>query len=96
MYISADYARAQAKLLCGICSLCTMNTITLSFSKDELRSKFLSLKTPQDIADLLEIDLQRLYYHIYIVPESARYTKFDIPKRRGGVRTISAPATSWP
>ncbi len=71
-----------------------MNTITLSSSKDELRTKFLSLTTPQDIADLLEIDLQHLYYHIYIVPEAVRYISFDIPKRRGRVRTISAPATA--
>ena len=71
-----------------------MNTIKLSFSKDELRTKFFSLTTPQDIADLLEIDLKRLFYHIYIVPESVRYTQFDIPKRRGGLRTISTPSTA--
>lgn len=71
-----------------------MNTIKLSFSKDELRTKFFSLTTPQDIADLLEIDLKRLFYHIYIVPKSVRYTQFDIPKRRGGLRTISTPSTA--
>ena len=66
----------------------------LSSSTDELRSKFYALEKPQDIADLLEIDLQRLHYHIYIAPKSSRYTVFDIPKRAGGVRTISAPATA--
>lgn len=68
--------------------------VGLSSSPDELRTKFNALKTPQNIVDLLEISLERLYYHIYIVPESARYTTFDIPKRRGGVRTISAPVTA--
>lgn len=68
--------------------------VELSSSPDELRAGFSALKTPQDIADLIEISLERLYYHIYIVPESARYTTFEIPKRRGGVRTISAPVTA--
>lgn len=69
-------------------------SIKLSASPPELRSKFYGLKTPKDVADLLEIDLQRLYYHIYIVPESSRYTTFDILKRHGGFRTISAPVTA--
>jgi RNA-directed DNA polymerase len=68
--------------------------VRLSSSPDDIRTKFSALRTPQDIADLLEINLKRLYYHIYIVPESARYNRFDIPKRRGGVRTISAPVTA--
>jgi len=70
-----------------------MDTLVLKANPEELRTKFLSISSPQDIADLLEIDLKRLYYHIYVVPESSRYTTFDIPKRRGGVRTISSPAT---
>ena len=69
-------------------------SLRLSSSPEELRKKFYSLKTPQDVADLLEIDLQRLHYHIYIVSEASRYTSFEIPKRYGGVRTISAPATA--
>jgi RNA-directed DNA polymerase len=66
----------------------------LSSSPDELRSKFYALEKPQDVADLLEIDLRRLRYHIYIAPKSSRYSIFDIPKRAGSVRTISAPATA--
>lgn len=69
-------------------------SVRLSPSPDELRSKFYALRTPQDVAELVEVDLQRLYYHIYIVPKASRYTKFDIRKRSGGVRTISAPITS--
>ena len=69
-------------------------SVKLSAKPDELCGKFYALKTPQDVADLLEIDLQRLYYHIYIVRESSRYTTFDIPKRYGGHRTISAPVTA--
>ena len=66
----------------------------LSSSPDELRSKFYALEKPQDIADLLEIDLQRLHYHIYKTSKTSRYSIFNIPKRAGGLRTISAPATA--
>jgi RNA-directed DNA polymerase len=71
-----------------------MNELTLRRNPDELRAKFFTLKTPQDIADLLEIDLYRLYYHIYRVDDSLRYTVFQVPKKRGGTRTISTPATA--
>ncbi len=71
-----------------------MNSTKLSLSKEELRAKFFSLTTPQDIADLLEIDLKRLFYHLYILPDTVRYIQFDIPKKRGGLRTISAPSTA--
>ncbi len=71
-----------------------MDTTKLSLSKDELHPKFISLTTPRDIADLLEVDLKRLFYHIYIVPDTVRYIQFDIPKKRGGLRTISAPSTA--
>lgn len=68
--------------------------LRLSASPEELRRRFYSLRTAQDVADLLEIELERLYYHLYIVSESSRYTTFDIPKRTGGTRTISAPVTA--
>jgi len=69
-------------------------SIELLASTDELRKKFFSLKTVDDIASLFEIDLNHLYYHIYVVPESSRYTTFDIKKKSGGIRTISAPSTA--
>ena len=69
-------------------------SVKLSAIPEELRRKFYDLRAPQGVADLLEVDLQRLYYHIYIVAESSRYTTFDIPKKSGGTRTISAPATA--
>jgi RNA-directed DNA polymerase len=69
-------------------------SLVLSASGDELRRKFFALQTPQDVAELLEIDYSRLVYHLYIVPDSRRYTTFEIPKKSGGVRRISAPATA--
>ena len=69
-------------------------SLTLSASSDELVKQFFALRTRKDVAELLEIDDSRLVYHLYIVPPSKRYTTFDIPKKSGGVRGISAPATA--
>ena len=69
-------------------------SLTLSASGDELVKQFFALRTRQDVAELLEIDDSRLVYHLYIVQPSERYTTFDIPKKSGGVRGISAPATA--
>lgn len=69
-------------------------SLVLSADGDELCRKFFALQTPQDIAGLLEVDHSRLIYHLYIVPDSSRYITFEIPKKSGGVRRISAPATA--
>ncbi len=69
-------------------------SLRLSADPEELKSKFVALKTPQDIADLLEIDRAHLNYHLYISPRSTRYTTFEIPKRSGGTRKITTPVTA--
>ena len=69
-------------------------SLTLSASPREFRGQFLALRTAQDVADLLEVDLKRLIYHLYRVPRSQHYTTFDIPKKSGGIRRISAPVTA--
>jgi len=66
----------------------------LSAEPEELKNRFLALKTVKDIADLLEIDRNHLNYHLYISPPSKRYTTFDIPKKSGGTRRISTPVTA--
>jgi len=58
-------------------------------SDDELKQRFGSLSTLADIALLLEIPAKTLAYYAY---KNRAYTTFEIPKRRGGTRTISAPA----
>lgn len=45
----------------------------------------------QDIAVLLGFKPKALAYVLYIKPVGERYKKFEIPKRSGGSRTISAP-----
>lgn len=69
-------------------------SLTLSSSPDDLRRKFLAMKTPQDVAALLDVEYNRLVYHIYKFPLAKRYTTFHIAKKSGGIRSISAPATA--
>lgn len=66
----------------------------LTADPKELYEKFFQLKTRQDVANLLEVDLQVLKYHLYISSPSSRYRTFSIPKRSGGSRKISSPATA--
>lgn len=47
-----------------------------------------------DIASLLEINLQDLTYILYKKPENKKYISFEIPKKSGGKRQISAPTNS--
>jgi RNA-directed DNA polymerase len=71
-----------------------MSNLILYKDCNELEHTFLSLKTPRDIASLLEVSYDRLVYHLYKVPEDGRYLNFAIPKKSGGARTISAPKTA--
>ncbi|RMF52312.1 MAG: RNA-directed DNA polymerase [Bacteroidetes bacterium] len=65
----------------------------LKGTPDQLREAFLKLRSPRDVAELLDVRYDRLVYHIYVVPEAKRYTVFHIPKKSGGQREILAPAT---
>lgn len=47
--------------------------------------------TLSEVAKLLEVKPAMLSYNLYIKGMALRYSKFDIPKRTGGTRTISAP-----
>jgi len=69
-------------------------SFVLSKGADELTERFFALSTPRDVASLLEIDYARLVYHLYKVPPHEKYVTFQVPKRSGGSRTISAPATA--
>lgn len=62
---------------------------------EELSKRFFELSTRLDLANLLGITEQQLIYHVYIDRRRQRqYINFTIPKKSGGVRTISAPQTS--
>jgi RNA-directed DNA polymerase len=71
----------------------TQAGLELTRSDQEIRSRFVTLATRRDVADLLEVTYGHLTAILY-GPEKYRiYSKFDIAKRSGGPRQISAPPT---
>jgi RNA-directed DNA polymerase len=71
----------------------TTNTTKLNGSDDELRVAFGGLTSKRDVAGLLEVDYPVLAYHLYKSPRDSRYKTFNIPKKSGGLREITAPVT---
>ena len=69
-------------------------SLVLTASPEELREKFSLLRARSHIAELLDIDIETLIYHLYRVPEDKKYKTFEIPKSYGGTRTISAPIST--
>lgn len=45
----------------------------------------------ESLARLLNVQPKKLSYIIYKLKDEDRYTQFEIPKKRGGSRTITAP-----
>ena len=66
--------------------------VLLNKSPEEARKEFFALKTPKDIAKLLEVNYKTLNYHLYY-HHGTNYTTFSIPKKNGGERLICAPIT---
>ena len=50
-----------------------------------------ALETPFDVARFLGVAHSAMIYMLYKAPPQARYRTFEIPKRTGGMRLISAP-----
>jgi RNA-directed DNA polymerase len=69
-------------------------SINLQSTPEEMRQRFLSLTTRKDIAVLLDVDIAKFNYLLYVLPESNHYISFTILKNSGGLREISAPITS--
>jgi RNA-directed DNA polymerase len=53
--------------------------------------RFSALATPQDVAVLLGVSWEKLRHLLYRLNDSQRYRHFDLPKKSGGKRWISAP-----
>ena len=69
-------------------------SLVLTATPEELREKFFLMRDRSHAAELLDIDIKTLIYHLYRVPEGKKYKTFEIPKSLGGTRTISAPITT--
>ncbi|NOT77204.1 MAG: RNA-directed DNA polymerase [Cyclobacteriaceae bacterium] len=57
----------------------------------ELTDRFLAIKTPRQLAKVLDVEFKILTYYLYKVPELKKYNEFDIRKRNGNARRIIAP-----
>jgi RNA-directed DNA polymerase len=67
--------------------------MSVKLESTDLKEKFYSLASFQDLADLLEIPKNKLYYYTYKTGRKDHYKKFLIPKRSGGYRIIYSPST---
>jgi RNA-directed DNA polymerase len=70
----------------------TATPIPLATAEGELREKFFALNTRRDVADLLAVTERELIYVLY--RGGKKYQEFEVPKRSGGSRLISAPVGS--
>ena len=66
-------------------------SITLEHSPEAMRSSFLALQEPSDVAEMLDVKYNDLIYWIYRTPERDRYTTFSILKKNGSARHIDTP-----
>jgi RNA-directed DNA polymerase len=66
-------------------------SVHLSKAPQQLKEEFIKLKTRKNIADLLELTVKQLNFHLYVLPLEKRYAVLKIAKKSGGVREISAP-----
>ena len=64
---------------------------TSAISSGLLAKKFSSLKTRHDVADLLNITDKGLRHLLYVLPKDVLYRTFEIKKKTGGMREITAP-----
>lgn len=69
-------------------------SLELETTPAELRARFNALSSSQDVADLLDVRHDRLVYHLYGLPDEAKYARFTLKKAGGGTRIILAPRTS--
>ena len=68
--------------------------IKLTKNPEQLEENFYNLSSREAIADLLEISDKDLIYYLYRLPDIKKYYSFEIQKKNGKPRIISAPTTS--
>lgn len=63
--------------------------VTLNASDEELVNKFKKMKNFDDVCETLEVTRKHLHYILF--DQKNKYSSFSIPKKNGGIRTITAP-----
>jgi RNA-directed DNA polymerase len=66
----------------------------VSYSDDELKTRFSKLTDRDSVADLLEVPRSKLAYHLFKSRPAAKYQTFHLTKKSGGTRTILAPVSA--
>lgn len=66
----------------------------LTRANDEVKQMFYLLDTKADIAELLEIPLNRLAWHLHVKSSDSHYALAEIPKKSGGYRKIEVPVSA--
>lgn len=64
----------------------------LTTDLDVAKNRFIGLKTPQDVANILEIPVGQLVYILY--SQKQNYTSFSVKKKSGKSRLIESPNSS--
>ena len=62
-------------------------------SSQVLRDEFFKIQSRDDVAELLELSTKQLNFHLYVLSPEKKYKVFTVPKKSGGTRQISAPAS---
>jgi len=65
-----------------------------NYDLEEIWEEFSKLEDNRDLANLLEINPSTLNYYAYRLNKEKQYKKYEIPKRKGGVRIIHAPISN--
>ena len=65
-----------------------------SLTPEQIKEGFLALRSPRDVAQLLNVAYPRLIYHTSLSDDPRSYASFNIPKKNGGNRKITCPVSA--
>lgn len=66
-----------------------------SLSKDDLKTTFENLRDGRDVAAALDLSYNQLRYNAASKRQHKHYRVFEVKKKSGGTRTITAPTRFW-
>lgn len=66
-------------------------TLRMKEFDENIIDSFKKAKTERDLAEVLNTPYKILKYNLYVLSDEQKYNVFEIKKRNGGIRQISAP-----